>query len=303
VAKTLGASIVVVHVLRSHDPRGGLQATDPLSWEVARLQARTHLDRLRVVISAALGEPVETRLEQGRPADRILDVARELSADLIVLGSGGSDASDGILGRTAQRILARARASVLIGPPSSAPATLPPHRILVPLDGSLRAESALPTAVRLAKSQAAELLLVHVVQEPHAAAMLEAAGSREQARELASSLEAGAERYLERIKERLERDGVVATARVVRHANERQCLLEVAQSVRADLVLLSAHGSSCDAGRTFGGVTGQLLSYSAIPVLVLQDLVGDDLQPGRERLADGGSVPPPPRVAQVSARA
>lgn len=47
-----------------------------------------------------------------------------------------------------------------------------PRRILVPLDGSLRAESVLPTAVRIASAHDAEVLLVFVVREQVATSVL-----------------------------------------------------------------------------------------------------------------------------------
>lgn len=63
---------------------------------------------------------------------------------------------------------------------------------------------------------------------------------------------------------------------VVRHANERQCLIELAQQEHVDLVVVSAHGLACDPARPFGSVTAHLLTHSVVPLLVLQDLAWEE---------------------------
>jgi universal stress protein F len=50
----------------------------------------------------------------GRPAQVIVDVAEELQADLIIIGSHGYDTLDRILGTTAARVVNHARCSVLV---------------------------------------------------------------------------------------------------------------------------------------------------------------------------------------------
>jgi nucleotide-binding universal stress UspA family protein len=270
--------------------------TDALGWEISRQEARGYLERLQREATKTLGRPVEIRLEQGRPAERIVDLAREISADLTVLGShgeGGVTAWN--LGSTVQQVLAVARGSVFVAHSSTvAPTVVSPRRILVPLDGSLRTESVLPTACRLASAYGAALLLVHVVQELPPSSVLRAAEDLELARKLASRLEAAALRYLELLRDRLVREVASVRTLVVRHANERQCLLEIAQRERSDLIVLSAHGSACDPGRSFGSVTVDVLRNSTVPVLVLQDLPARDLYAVQEPT---GVLAPPLRAS------
>jgi len=59
---------------------------------------------------------------------------------------------------------------------------------------------------------------------------------------------------------------------VLRSADEKQTLLEVSQKERCDLVVVAAHGSTCNPALTCGSVTAHLLAHSAVPLLVLQDL-------------------------------
>jgi nucleotide-binding universal stress UspA family protein len=271
IAKTFESEVTLMHVMR---PQRGQQITDAIGWEISRQEARAYLEGHQHSTATALGRPVGIRLEQGHPAERIVGLAHELRADLTILGSHGEDGITAWnLGSTVQQVLEGTPGSVLLAhAASNVGGVAVPKLILVPLDGSLRTESVLPTAARMASAFGAELLLVHVVQEPVASAVLCEGEDLELAKELALRVERRAERYLEAVHDRLVRETPAVRARVIRHPNERQCLLEVSRSERVDLVVVSAHGLACDPARAFGSVTGHLLTYSSVPVLVLQDL-------------------------------
>ena len=299
ISKTFGSSLTLLHVQEAqHEvsgPRSGPHSTDALGWEIARREATEYLERIERQATELSGQRVDVRLEQGHPAERITAIARELGADLTVLGShgeGGAVAWN--LGSTVQQVLAVARGSVLVARSSSpAPSAVCLKRILVPLDGSLRTESVLPIAARIAKAHGAELILVHVVEEP--TAVLRAAEELELARELATRLEFLARRYLDHIRDQLAREGVSVRAVVVRRVDGHQALLDVAQREQVDLVVLSAHGATCNAARPFGNVTAHLLEHSVVPLLVLQDLP----EPELERTGDviDEEVAPPLRAS------
>jgi nucleotide-binding universal stress UspA family protein len=274
IARTFGSDITLVYVMQLRNGHGGPHTTDALGWEISRQEARAYLERLGQEATRELGRPVDIRLEQGHPAERIVGLARELGADLTVLGShgeGGITAWN--LGTTVQQVLATIRGSVFIAHSSPvAPSVAIPKRILVPLDGSRRTESVLPTAARIARAYGAEVVLVHVVQAPIASSVLRAGAELELATELAAHLEASARRYLQSVRDRLAHDAPAVRTLVVRHSNERQGLLEIAQQEHTDLVVVSAHGVACDPARSFGSVTAHLLTHSHVPLLVLQDL-------------------------------
>jgi nucleotide-binding universal stress UspA family protein len=280
-AKTFGSTITLVHVMESPHEHAGLQTNDALGWEISRQEAQGYLEKLGETVAQALGRPVDTRLEQGRPAVRLVDLAAELGADLSVLGSRGEGGGAALtLGSTVQQVLALARSSVFIAHSSSTlPAAVTPTRILVPLDGSPRAESVLPSVARIASTYGAEILLVHIVQEPLRTALLRAPDDMDFARRLAQRLESGAIRYLDELRGQLAHEVNGVRTLVARGANEYQSLLEISQKERTDLMVLSAHGSGCDSTQSFGSVTAYLLTHSVIPLLVLQDLPARELQP------------------------
>lgn len=294
-AKAFRCSMTLLHVLQPRDEHGG-QTTDALGWEISRQEARGFLDRLERDVTLSLGQPTDTRLEQGRPAERIVDVARDVEADLIVLGTRGEgEAPAWGVGSTLQGVLSATRSSVFVAHSSStAPEVVALGRVLVPLDGSLRTESVLPAAARIASAHGAEMLLVHVVQEPLPTALLHAAADMDLARQLAGRLESCAKRYLEELQRRLAHEVPSVHTLVARHANARQCLLEVSRQEQVDLIVLSAHGSACDSGRSFGSVTTHLLTHSMVPLLVLQDLAEGELQRPQD------VAPPTPPLLRAS---
>ncbi len=274
ISKSLGGEITLLHVMQPPRERGGAQAMDVLDWEITRQEASAFLARLEQAATKSAGHLVETRLEQGHPAERIAAVARELDADVTILGSQGEGGlAPWNMGSTVLQVLAVAHGSVLVVRASPAPADVGcPKRILVPLDGSVRAESVLPSVVRIARTHGAEQLLALVVQEPIVTGVLCSAEDLAAARDLATRLEISGKRYLEELRAQLVREGVAARTVVMRSADISHSLLELSRREQSDLIVLSAHGSNCNPEVVCGSVTASLLTRAVIPLLVLQDL-------------------------------
>lgn len=270
-ARALSSGLTLVHVMEPF--QHAKPHIDALDWEIARREAGSYLERLEGEAARALGRAVEVRLEQGHPSERIVALAQELRADLTVLGSHGDrGVTPWNLGSTVHQVIAVSRGSVFIAQTSGAAKVESPRRILVPLDGSRRTESVLPTAARIARAYGAELLLVHVVHKLLPTLVLRATEDLERARELAAHLEVCAKTYLEGLRIGLVREGTPVRTLVTRHANERHSILETSKREHADLIVVAAHGTACDPERTFGSVTEYLLAHSHAPLLVLQDL-------------------------------
>ena len=272
-ARALASTLTLVHVMQPRGAPAGTH-TDALDWEIARQDARTYVEGLQRSAVLALGRPVAVRIEQGHAAERIVALGGELGADLTVLGSHHArDASASSLGSTVQQVVAVARGSVFIAhAAASGRIAASVRRIIVPLDGSLRTESVLPIAVRVARGYHAELVLVHLVEELAPTLVLRDEEDLALARRLMVRLEANGGAYLEGLRARLARDGLAVRTLVARHANPRRGILETSARERADLIIVSAHGAACDAGRMFGSVAEYVLAHATAPLLILQDL-------------------------------
>lgn len=274
VAEAFGASVTLLHVLPSTPPPAHeSNRSDALEWEIAKREADLYLEQATSTLDVPR-DRVQTRLTQGAPAEQIASSARELGADLTVFTSHGDRSGTSDLGSVAQHVLALTSGSVLLIPPTGTQARTPPRRIMVPLDGSQRSECVLPFVAELAHPHSAEVLLVHVVSEPATTALLSDPNDMKLALSLASRLEANAESYLASVRTRVLRQVPVVQTLVVRRNEDRQALLDIAAEQSADMLVLTAHGTKCNADRVFGSVTSYLLSHTRLPTFVVQDMPG-----------------------------
>jgi nucleotide-binding universal stress UspA family protein len=296
-----GARLTLLRVLTPPAEAADARATDAIAWEVEREQAKAYVRKMAVRLGEQ-GAVVEGRVTEGSPAHEIKSQALLGAADLIVIsthGEGGDEAWE--LGSTARKILELAGSALLVVPghPRQAPPTsLPLRRIFVPLDGSLRGECALPTALRLARAEGAEVIVAHVVSDPIRSGVLYTDADLALASDLTERLFARADAYLEQVRARIVESGPKGTKAVTRATDHRAGLVSLATSMDADIVVLTAHGSVCDTRRRFGSVTSYFLSHSTSPVLVLQDL------PDKERssMPPSSSRPPPRSVDAAEPR-
>ena len=118
-AKNVGASI---HLVSAYEPVANTrlreerqQVPSDMQWMVnAREDVRATLDEAAESIKGD-GVEVETYAREGDPADAILDVAEEKSADLIIVGNKGmSGAKRFLLGSVPNKVSHHAPCSVMI---------------------------------------------------------------------------------------------------------------------------------------------------------------------------------------------
>jgi nucleotide-binding universal stress UspA family protein len=108
------------------------------------------------------------------------------------------------------------------------------------------------------------------------------------ARALVSKLEAAGERYLARLRNQLLSEISQVETLVVKRTDQHRALLEVARERRVDLLVLAAHGVTCDASDAFGSVAVHALAHAGLPLLVLQDLPSHERETSGAR--DNGDV-------------
>lgn len=162
-ATRLGGELVVVHAVGLLEPLHGdlLPAHHHLA-EIAEVMEHewcARLARSRIAHRSIVRE--------GHPVDVLGDVATEVGADLIVVGSRGrGDTPALVLGSTSLALLRQAPVPVLVVPDREQAARhLGLHRIVVALDGSPDAMAAVDVAVRLAEPFGSHIELVRAVEE------------------------------------------------------------------------------------------------------------------------------------------
>jgi len=141
------------------------------------------------------------------------------------------------------------------------------HRILVPLDGSERAEAILSHVEDLAQHYDATLLLLQVVRlllpggEFARDAIIAAQVFEEQL--------ARARAYLQQIQARLAKQGVRAEVQVVQGGTVAE-ILKVAEEGNVDLIAMASHGRSGLARVFYGSVTAGVIHRVDRPLLLVR---------------------------------
>lgn len=267
IARRLQAGLVLAQVLEPARHVVGPQ--DPVSWGIMRHKGRERLEWLQRQQSFDCAP--EQILLEGRAADELSGWVADVNLPLLALATHGDERSAGPgLGSTAQRLLEIAPASLLLIPPTASE-TPTYQRIIVPLDGSCRAESVLPTVVMLARNSIADVLVVHVVPQPQFTQFepleSEAVALRDQ---IIRRNEQVARIYLERVLHYLQSAGVEARS-ILLHGDARECVQRVAAEQAADLIVLAAHGQTGRADMACGSVASYLAAHAATPILIVRD--------------------------------
>ena len=279
VATALGAHLTLLRVLESED--GERTPADAFEWHVRRREAQAYLEELAAK-SPTDAEPAAD-VVQGGAAEQICLWTDQHRVGLTVLCSHGAGGpTPWSLASTAGKLIDRLPGSLLIVPAAARGPLgdeLRYRRVLLPLDGSARAESALPVAVRLAVAHDAELLLVHVVPVPELTQVgpLDA-DDLELERRVVERNERVASRYLDRIRARASQADARVRAVLVRGGAVRTRLPRLIEREGANLVVMSAHGHTGRTDSPYGTGAAYLLTHSATPLLVLRELGSRGMQ-------------------------
>jgi nucleotide-binding universal stress UspA family protein len=251
------------------------EGIDPMEWHLRKSEAQTYIDTVCSKLQETGINP-NCLLLTGPPYQRILEQIERLNIDLVVVSSHGqSGRVDRPFGAIAHEVLESAGTSVMLVPAQVQPLDVDMfvpksyNAILIPLDGSRRAECVLPIADRLARGQKTMLVIAHVTQRPDILswAML-ADDTRRLTDQFVEHINVVARSYLEPIRERQDSETVCILAQADNVAIE---LDHIAQQVEADLMLVSAHGAAANPMRAFGDTVSGILNYCHQPVLIYQD--------------------------------
>lgn len=141
--------------------------------------------------------------------------------------------------------------------------------LLVPVDGSPTAQLAVEKTIGLAQAFGSRVTAIFVI-DPYPFTGVGTDFAYGQAEYLnAATAEANA--AIQAAKTAFEAAGVnVATAVVESHAAWRG-VVETAESVQADLIVMGSHGRSGLEKLVLGSVTQAVLSHTHLPVLVVRD--------------------------------
>jgi nucleotide-binding universal stress UspA family protein len=242
--------------------------------------------RAQVYLAEWLGHPIEPpsafrSADRRRPSEEtwtvrhetslvegILDYARAIDADLLIVGAGRpSGRSDGV----ATTVVRRAQSPVITVPPSDRgddapriPRPLPRRtirRLLVPVDFSSPTDSLVQHACALAAQSNASIDLVHVLESSSL--------FQWSARDGAPQTAAQAHRTLATLAQRDAAPAVTARCRVLNGA-PAPAIVQYADEQRVDLILMGTHGRTGWRRMMLGSVAETVIQTASCPVATIK---------------------------------
>lgn len=250
------------HVL-THPAEGipaSYQERERHAWELLREQAEIYLETHVAALRAA-GIQAESDVRIGVPHERIAECADAVPASLIALATHGyGGVRRWAVGSIADKVIQAARAPVfVVRSRADAPVDGPAFkRILVPLDGSKLATTALSPAVELARGAAAELILLRAVeQHPQYVSLL-----------LMRRNQATAE--LDALVADITPQVAVTPVVAADYSDTAEAIVEEAARRQADLVVMATHGYGGVRRWMLGSVADKVLQAAPVPLLLIR---------------------------------
>jgi nucleotide-binding universal stress UspA family protein len=285
-----GARVVAVHVAPAVTTTPIAAAPVPgAAFPPTAEERRTRARDLEELVSSvrAPGGEVEARSAEGDVVSALLEEARGLAPDLIVMGTHGKGGFERlVLGSVTEKVVRKAPCPVLtVSPPATDETPAPPRyeRIVCAVDFSDASPRALEYALLLAENAGSEVALVHVVEEPVYAFM-------------PPERDLGNERYwkelLQRAEDHLrefvpENAGELCSPSVhVRRGRVHEEILSLARERDAQVIVMGVHGRSILERLFLGSVTNHVLREATCPVLTVRDVA----HPAREETSQRGGA-------------
>ena len=288
IARSFDAKITLIRILQKNQTGVSLKTVDLLNWQIQKSKATAYLKETKARFKECDIQVKVITLE-GLVTEAITEYAKNEGMKLIILSSHGSHGLTqwGISSIT-QKIIQSAPTSVLIvrahqqDIPAGELSAVPLYkRILVPLDGSQRAEFVLPIITQITRVHKPQIHLAHVVQTPEMARQMPLVKEDIDLSDLvvARNLEE-ARHYLEQVESRLESQGIIVKTHLITSDHTAAALHQIVEQEHIDLVTLSAHGYSGKHQWPYGSVVHNFIQYGKAPLLIVQDLpVKQDKKP------------------------
>ena len=260
-ARAFSSRTSLLGIVRYSDRDSAHQFIDPVSWNTAKSRKHAALSELAARLEARK-LPIDLDMLDISTSERFIRYVQDGGFDLILFSEDDQTPRalirDALAYTTVPVYMARSR-SLSLHP-----------RILLPLDGSQRAECMLPLATTMAQTLGATLLLTHIIKEPEMARRT--SPNAEDTRLVAQLIERNRQDSTQYLNDLSARLSVPTEVHLVTHRSISTALHDLIKQQNVDLVMLCAHGYSGKPDQPFGSITSNLIDYCATSLIVIQDL-------------------------------
>jgi nucleotide-binding universal stress UspA family protein len=279
-ADIFNAHIVLLSVQDPSSGYGESTNIDALKWQILKTETDIYLQSMVSRLNH-MGHSAEYHILEGNAAENIVNFATNENIDLVIISTHGwSGLSRWQTSSVTSKVIEKVYIPILLVrayQSGSEPDKPTYQRILLPVDGSRRAETALPAAIAISEKTNAWLYLVNVIQRP--AVPFTAGNSAETCSILEHYMKmskSASSEYLESMKQRIP---VKTETRVLEGKNIPQPLHDLVHQEKIDLIVMSAHGQTGLTDWPYGGVAWNLLAYGQAATLILQDIARTQFKP------------------------
>jgi nucleotide-binding universal stress UspA family protein len=208
------------------------------------------------------GRTATTLRRRGDPARELIDGAREIEADFLVVGSRGrGPLSSAVLGSVSSAVAAAAGSPVLVVPPHG---RLRGRCVIAAVDGSDASGETARVAAELSGRLQVPLLLAHAFVARFAPGVSVVPHAQE---ELVQTSREQAERLL---AEAADEQGLAPDAtRLVTGASETAAILSLAEEEEAWMIAVGSRGRGSVKSAVLGSFSAALAAHASCPVLVV----------------------------------
>ncbi len=254
-AKHSDAEIVLLHVMENYGDNVALNQvinlTDTIKKAVNEKLSQIKTDNINL-----WGIKINVRLESGKIYKVITDILAEDGIDLVVMGTHGNPGIDSlekyILGSNAYRIIRVADCPVITIRQSAGDVLF--KKIVLPIDTTKETQGKVASAIKIAKVFDAT---IHVISVSTRWDEWRVGGDK-------------MKKQLEEVSADIQKAGVKVVTKVIRKDDIADSVIEYAQEVGADLIIIMTSAELKISEFTVGSSARSIISESLTPVLSIR---------------------------------
>lgn len=279
--KAFDSKLTLLRVVFQDDDVDSHGIVNPMDWQMRKTEAEAYLKSVQKRLEE-IEIDSKIKIVEGKPAHQIIEFARNQEASIIILSSHGrSGVSEWNINSTVQKVLLRALMPVMIvrayQEAHQELTGLKYKNLLLPLDGSKRAECILPLAESISAAQDSKLFLTHIIEEPCLPCQTPLSDDEKAVIEKLNQINIReSEKYLVHIKEQIKEENVETI--LDRSQKPTIALHDIIDREQIDLVLLSAHGYTGENRWPYGKIALNFIAFGTTPLIIIQDLSSDEIE-------------------------
>lgn len=252
IAKKTNSKLALLHVINAHYVAQNMFVpVVTIEPGVVEEKATAKLNELAAEIISEYQIDVNSVVRTGSPNSVITDVAEELKASLVVMGTHGYGPLDSIvIGSVALRVLTKGICPTMaIGAESA----IHYKKVMIPMTASGNSRQKVNYAIQFAAAFGAELHVVGLINTDD------------------SSEINAVELVIKQVKERAAEKGVnVSTRMVTSYKNRAEATIEECNNAGADVLIIMTDQNAEFSSIYLGPYTQQILHHSKIPVIAIK---------------------------------